>query len=347
MFAGLASKLELDKAPTRRPDPTDLVAGRAGDTAFKSRSPCPLFLNFTMPIEKGEKIIVLQKQDASVEIYLYGATVTSWQAGGVERFWMSGAAVLDGSGPIRGGIPIGFPIFATDVHPDYPELGGAHGFARTNIWSLDDTVLETATEIKATFRLSQNESIAKLFPHPFELVYEVTLTATALTCVLHITNPASPTSAPWRFNTVLHTYYKVPAALKAGISPLKGTPYIDRLDGMKHKVQEDDTAAVLVETARAYDLSARNEEFAVHLSYGDGAKDALKIVSRGYTDAVFWNPRDVVGSTIFDMSKGGWDEFICWEPGVVSSFVGLKPGETFTGVQHVEVVPAEVAPASQ
>jgi hypothetical protein len=55
---------------------------------------------------------------------------------------------------------------------------------------------------------------------------------------------------------------------------------------MKHKLQEDDTAAALVETARAYDLSARNEEFAVRLSYGDGAKDALKIVSRGYTDAV-------------------------------------------------------------
>jgi hypothetical protein len=43
MFAGLASKLELDKAPTRRPDPTDLVAGRAGDTAFKKSKPLSTF----------------------------------------------------------------------------------------------------------------------------------------------------------------------------------------------------------------------------------------------------------------------------------------------------------------
>ena len=41
---------------------------------------------------------------------------------------------------IRGGIPIAFPIFATDQHPDYPELGGAHGFARINRWSLASQV---------------------------------------------------------------------------------------------------------------------------------------------------------------------------------------------------------------
>lgn len=41
---------------------------------------------------------------------------------------------------IRGGIPIAFPIFATDKHPDYPELGGAHGFARISRWSLASQV---------------------------------------------------------------------------------------------------------------------------------------------------------------------------------------------------------------
>ncbi|KAJ7472580.1 galactose mutarotase-like protein [Mycena latifolia] len=292
-----------------------------------------------MPVQKGEKIIMLEKSGASAEIYLYGATVSSWKSGGVERFWMSGAAVLDGSAPIRGGIPIGFPIFATDVHPDFAELGGAHGFARINVWSLDNPVHETATEIKATFRLKPNESISKLFPHPFELVYEVALTERALTTTLHIINPASSDSKPWKFNTVFHTYYKVPQSLKASISPLQGTPYIDRLDGMKRKVQESEKAFMLVETASAYDLSAKQDAFEVLLSYEDDAKDGLKIVSQGFPDAVFWNPREVVGSKVPDMSKGGWDEFICWEPGVITNLATLKPGETFTGVQHMEVVP--------
>ncbi|KAJ7675189.1 galactose mutarotase-like domain-containing protein [Mycena rosella] len=290
-----------------------------------------------MPIQKGEKIVVLEKNGASAEIYLYGATVSSWKSGGVERFWMSGAAVLDGSAPIRGGIPIGFPIFANDVHPEFAELGGAHGFARINVWTLDDVVLETEADIKATFRLVPNDAISKLFPHPFELVYEVTLTGSGLTTVLHIINPASTTSKPWQFNTVFHTYYKVPQSLKASISPLQGTPYIDRLDGMKRKVQESEKAFMLVETASAYDLSAK-DEFEVLFSYGDDATDALKIVSKGFPDAVFWNPREVVGSTVPDMSKGGWNEFICWEPGVISNLATLKPGDRFTGVQHMEVV---------
>ncbi|KAJ6600873.1 galactose mutarotase-like domain-containing protein [Mycena sp. CBHHK59/15] len=269
---------------------------------------------------------------------------------------MSGAAVLDGSAPIRGGIPIGFPIFATEVHPDYPELGGltdsvcshsrtaAREFiqisARIHIWSLDHDVYETETEIKGTFRLSPNDDISNLFPHPFELVYEVTLTEKSLTTVLHIINPDSSKSQPWRFNTVFHTYYKVPLSLKASVSSLKGTPYIDRLDGMKRKVQSNEKAFTLVETASAYDLSVKKDNFEVFLSYGEGATDGLKIVSKGFPDAVFWNPREIVGSKVPDMSKGGWDEFVCWEPGVISDFVGLKPGEKFTGVQHMEVVSA-------
>ncbi|KAJ7082386.1 galactose mutarotase-like protein [Mycena belliarum] len=293
-----------------------------------------------MPIHKGQKTIVIEKSGASAEIYLYGATVSSWKSGGVERLWMSGAAVLDGSAPIRGGIPIGFPIFAVDVHPDFPELGGAHGFARINIWTLDDAVHETETEITATFRLGPNDAIAKLFPPPFELVYEVTLTARSLTTVLHITNPASPDATPWKFNTVFHTYYKVPHAPSASLAPLTGTPYIDRLAGMARKVQAGDTAGVAVETARAYDLSAKQDRCEVVLSYGGGATDALRIVSEGFPDAVLWNPREASGSKVPDMSKGGWDEFVCWEPGVISNLATLKPGETFKGVQHVEVISA-------
>jgi hypothetical protein len=36
----------------------------------------------------------------------YGATVTSWVAGGKERLFVSDKASLDGSKPIRGGVPI-------------------------------------------------------------------------------------------------------------------------------------------------------------------------------------------------------------------------------------------------
>lgn len=47
----------------------------------------------------------------SVTVYLYGATVASWKlANGEEQLFVSSKAKLDGSKPIRGGIPVVFPV---------------------------------------------------------------------------------------------------------------------------------------------------------------------------------------------------------------------------------------------
>ena len=46
----------------------------------------------------------------SVEIYLYGATVTSWKTNNTELLWLSEGAVLDGTKAIRGGVPVVFPV---------------------------------------------------------------------------------------------------------------------------------------------------------------------------------------------------------------------------------------------
>ena len=46
----------------------------------------------------------------SVEVLLYGATVISWKSNGKENLWLSKAAKLDGSKPVRGGVPVVFPV---------------------------------------------------------------------------------------------------------------------------------------------------------------------------------------------------------------------------------------------
>ena len=46
-----------------------------------------------------------------VEVLLYGATVVSWKsANGKENLFLSEKAHLDGSKPVRGGIPLVFPV---------------------------------------------------------------------------------------------------------------------------------------------------------------------------------------------------------------------------------------------
>ena len=59
--------------------------------------------------ESGRVVATLPTGD-SVEVLLYGATVISWKSNGKENLWLSKAAKVDGSKPVRGGIPVVFPV---------------------------------------------------------------------------------------------------------------------------------------------------------------------------------------------------------------------------------------------
>jgi glucose-6-phosphate 1-epimerase len=121
-----------------------------------------------MPVEQLEDRVVLNHpkvfivpsfksvssendQGASVEVLHYGATVISWKTGGVERLFVSSKAALDGSKPVRGGIPVVFPCFGAPTHAEHMKLS-QHGFARSEIWVFDSVVMDN--EAGVSVRLS-------------------------------------------------------------------------------------------------------------------------------------------------------------------------------------------------
>lgn len=71
----------------------------------------------------------------------------SWKSGSarnsepLERLFVSSAASLDGSKPVRGGIPVVFPCFGAPTHPEHAKLS-QHGFARSETWKWDETVMD-------------------------------------------------------------------------------------------------------------------------------------------------------------------------------------------------------------
>jgi glucose-6-phosphate 1-epimerase len=81
---------------------------------------------------------------ASVDIYLFGATLTSWcNNDGRENIFVSSLALFNGVKAIRGGIPIVFPQFGQPL-----KTMAQHGFARNSLWSVqsqtyDDTSATT------------------------------------------------------------------------------------------------------------------------------------------------------------------------------------------------------------
>ena len=60
----------------------------------------------------SQKVVARLPSGESVEVLLFGATVTSWKSneGKTENLWLSDAADLTGKKPVRGGIPVVFPV---------------------------------------------------------------------------------------------------------------------------------------------------------------------------------------------------------------------------------------------
>jgi glucose-6-phosphate 1-epimerase len=105
------------------------------------------------------RTIVHSSSGASIKIHPYGATVLSYVAGIPtttttnedgstlrELLFVSDHAVLDGTKPIRGGIPLVFPIFGPPPPPSSSSSKDGtivdtmpqHGFARRSIWTVID-----------------------------------------------------------------------------------------------------------------------------------------------------------------------------------------------------------------
>jgi glucose-6-phosphate 1-epimerase len=280
-------------------------------------------------IGNGEMPKVILRHASSsqeVEIYTYGAAVTSWKARGDENLWMSDLNKWeDGGKAIRGGIPICFPQFGA-----YGSLV-AHGFARVSVWSIIDTFVAEDESVSAVFGLDSDmgatqPEIAK-WPHKFSASYTVTLSNAGLETNLQVTNTGDK---PFDFTMAFHNYIATSDVGDARIFGYEGVKYLDRLDGDKLCPPEEDTGAGLMlerETDRIY-IDAPEE-----LAMFDFA--SLKVFKLKKTptlaDATLWNPYGAEGA------DPGWKKFICVEPAAISTPAVVAPGEVWCGSQLLGV----------
>ena len=179
----------------------------------------------------------------SVTINLYGATVTSWKlSNGSEQIFLSDSAHLDGSKPIRGGIPLVFPVFGAP-----PKEGHAtsklpqHGFARNNYWEfLGSSRSENmagkkgvGSSVKLDFGLgsaSLSDDTRSKWPYEFGLVYSVELGSGRLETSMHVTNSGNQS---FEFMCLFHTYFRI----KAGTSNILWCMFADRVLRTSRKSQ--------------------------------------------------------------------------------------------------------------
>ncbi|GLB36161.1 putative catalyzes the interconversion between the alpha and beta anomers from at least three hexose 6-phosphate sugars (Glc6P, Gal6P, and Man6P) [Lyophyllum shimeji] len=299
-----------------------------------------------MPVEKSQdRVLLKHPKGSSVEVLFYGATVISWKSASardpqpVERLFLSSKAALDGSKPVRGGIPVVFPCFGAPTHPEHSKLG-QHGFARSETWKWDSVVIDDEAGVSVRLTLEPTERIRSVYDRPFHLSYVVTLAEHQLSTDLHVTNTSTSTAFPpdtLEFQALLHNYIRAPAN-QVLISPLQNLAYYDKTELTEQgqptrKTESRPAVDVKKPTDSVYEDAPQNYE----ITWPGGG---ISLRSKNLKDVVVWNPQEG-GRQIADMEDGGWERYVCVEPGLVRGFVKLEPGKRWIGQQVLSVIAEE------
>jgi len=244
--------------------------------------------------------------EASGEIYLHGATVTSWKpASREEVLFVSAKSKWQDGAAIRGGVPICFPWFGAKVDD---AKAPAHGFARTKSWQLD-SVERRGDRVAVNMVTQSDESTKKWWSADFRLAHRVVF-GQELRMELALRNSGS---VPLRFEEALHTYFRVGDVGKVRVHGLDGLRYTDKTDSRREKMQRDDVV-IASETDREY-LNAPHE---VQL-HDPVLRRRIRIVNENSLATVVWNPWADKARAMSDFGDDEWKQMICVETANVSA----------------------------
>lgn len=268
----------------------------------------------------GLPCVELQTPDgARAVVSPFGAHVLSWQpAGGDERLFVSPRALLDGSGPIRGGVPVVFPQFAN--------LGSlpAHGLVRQREWRLDAATADTAA-----LSLQDDEAGRALWPQAYGLRLTVRLDGVSLVMRLDVTNRGADAFA---FQAALHTYLHVHDLAALRLRGLGGAAYRDRADRGREGLQAGPDLVIAGDLDRIYPDAP--PVVTVH-----EPRQALQAgLHGGFNDLVVWNPGAERCARVPDLLPGSYQHFVCVEAARIVQPAVLQPGQRWWGEQRLQAL---------
>ena len=265
---------------------------------------------------------------ARAMVCLHGAHVISYvpRAGADDALYLSPRSDFRPGVAIRGGVPVIFPQFS-DRGP-LPK----HGFARTLEWELEDSWTDSMGESAGVHLLLRDTPGTRgLWPHPFELLYTVTLSRSALDLGVHLANKGE---AALRFTGALHTYLRVADVRRTVVEGLQGVRYIEQTAGRTVEVDDDDAVAFPGEVDRIY-LDVPRVLRVVDRTPGAGR--TIQVESKRFPDAVVWNPGPTKAASLADLGADEYPRLVCVEAACAARPVELEGGALWTGAQRLSV----------
>ena len=217
-----------------------------------------------------------------------------------DLLFVSDKAYYEDGKAIKGGIPVCWPWFGAD-----PENLGrpAHGFVRNRQWEVTGSESLADGSTKVVLSIADSDETRKIWPHPFKLSIEITIgDSLKLALVTHNTGAGSIT-----ISQALHTYFYVGDISKVQVMGLDGIDYLDKVDGCAEKIQSG-PVTINGEVDRIYkgvsgELMIDDESL--------GRK--IRIVSRGCSTAVVWNPWIEIAASMADLDDDDYGKMICVE----------------------------------
>ncbi len=252
----------------------------------------------------------------AVLVALHGAHVLSWTSGGVERLYLSPAAIFDGATAIRGGVPVCFPQF--NMRGSLPK----HGFARTSAWTESGS-----GEGWLELQLHSSPATLALWPHAFTATLRIDLAPGALELGFTVLNTGEQ---PLDFALALHTYLRVQDLPGLDLRGLAGQPYWD--DVAQTDRLETDVVIFEGEVDRVYQAAAEP------LTLVDGPVQLRIDQGPELAETVVWNPGPAKCAAIADMPFDGFKHMVCVEAAHVNTPITLAAGAEWTGWQRLIVV---------
>jgi len=196
--------------------------------------------------------------------------------------------------------------------------------------------------VSVRLTLEPTSKIKAVYDKAFHLSLVVTLAAHQLSTDLHVKNTSTSDAFPpdvLEFQALFHSYILAPSS-QVLITPLQKCSYFD-----KTAATEEEKSTAKVESRAGVDVRQFTD-----FIYEDPPKkvevtwpgSGIEVrASSELQNLVVWNPQKEAGSKMGDMEDGGWEKFVCVEPGKVRGFARLEPGKSWTGQQVLTVIHQE------
>ena len=266
--------------------------------------------------------LVIEHSKVNAKVSLYGGQVLSWKPSG-ERdvFWLSKDSAFEEGKAIRGGIPLCWPWFGS--HPnDNENKAGNHGFARGQLWQVDNIhINEQGIEVCLSW---QGENMSDLWPFPCQLK-QVLFFGHSFKQSLQMTNLSDIDAY---YTGALHSYFAVSTPEYIKVTELSKASFDDKLTAQLCEPQSLENGVGPID--RIYHTNN-----CVNIVDSQWLR-TIELKAKNTKQWVFWNPGAELANNMADIHNNGEQEFVCLEAANTQMQL-LAAGKSVTMVQEISV----------